>query len=117
LIKEENNVESITQEVVKDATSDEKRIPTMDVKSMIGNKPSKKNKNRRKMENKGNVELSESVVEEDTQHDLKGGKTLGEGVEVSEHQKNENFQELVRALENLMQIYLSKKWSKRVIVV
>jgi len=106
LIEEENvsNVESSTQEVVKDVTSEEKRIPTMDVMFMIGKKASKKNKNRRKMENKGNVEVSETIVEEDTQHDLKGGKTLVVGVEVSEHKKNENFQELVKALENLTQI-------------
>lgn len=29
------------------------------------------------------------------------GKILGVGVEVSEHKKNENFQELVKALENI----------------
>lgn len=103
LIEEENisKVKSSTQEVVKDVTYEEKIIPTMDVMSMIGKKPLKKNKNWRKMENKGNVKVSETIVEEDTQHDLKGGKILGVGVEVSEHKKNENFQELVKALEKI----------------
>jgi len=57
---------------------------TCQVRPSIGKKPSKKNKNRRKMENKGNVEVSKTIVE-DTQHDLKEGKTLDVGIEVGEH--------------------------------
>ena len=70
----------------------------MDVMSVIVKKSCKKNKqNRRKVENKGNVEVSETIVEEDTQHDLKGGKTLGVGLGANEHQENEKFQDPIKA--------------------
>lgn len=43
------------------------------------------------MENKGNVEASETIVEDDTQHDFKEGKTLDVGIEVGEHQENDKI--------------------------
>jgi len=80
-------VESSTQEVVDEVVSEEKRIPTLDVMSMLGKKSPKKNKTRRKMKNMGNVEVSKTIIEVDTRHDLEEYKILGLGVEVGEHQK------------------------------
>jgi len=82
---------------VKEATFEEKTIPTMDVMSMIGNKLTKKTI--RKVGIKVSDRVSESKVKEDTPHALEKGKTLGGEIGVDEYPGNHNFQDLIKALE------------------
>ena len=62
-----SQVESSNKELMKDVAFEEKIVPTKDMMSMIGKKPTKKT--RRKIGNKGIIGVSETKVEEDTPHD------------------------------------------------
>ena len=92
-----SRVESSNKELMKEVAFEEKIIPTKDMMSMIGKKPTKKT--RRKIRNKGIVGVSETKVEEDTPHDLGEGNALGWEIGAGEHQENGNFQDLMKALE------------------